>query len=218
MNSFKLVIGILTLGAAAAFTPLPAQAATHVSFGVVVGTRLPHGAVRVHVGSRRDPYYYSRGSFYRHEPRGYVLVRAPRGAYFRSLPRGYVRIVRGPVVYYRYSGVYYRSVRGGYEVCDDPVEVVENAPPPRASSSYDDYLSVWQGTDEYLYKDGQFFRKGPEGLVWHEVPFGAVSKHLPGDAISVWFQDKEYFESDGVFFRHVRDGFKVVPKPFPATE
>lgn len=220
MNSFKLIIGLVALGTAAAFTPQPAQAGTHVSFGIVVGTRLPHGAVRVYVGSggRRDPFYYYGGSFYRHEPRGYVLVRPPRGAYIRHLPYGYVRVVRGPYVYFRYGGVYYRSIHDGYEVCDGPVDVVESAPAPSSSSNYDSYLSVWQGTDEYLYKDGQFFRKGPDGLVWHEVPLGAVSKHLPDDAISVWYENNEYFEADGVFFQHVRDGFKVVPKPFPAKE
>lgn len=208
----KLILSALSLAAACALAPAVAQAgSTHVSFGISIGTRLPHGAVRVHVG--RDPYYFYHGSYYRHEPRGYVLVRAPRHAHIRYLPRGYARVVIGPRVYYRYADVYYAPVSGGYEVVDAPEIPANSAPAASSADATGDYLSTWLGNDEYLFKDGQFFRRSPNGMVWQETPFGAVAKDLPSDAISVWYEDREYFESDGVFFQNTRDGFKVVPTP-----
>jgi hypothetical protein len=96
-------------------------------------------------------------------------------------------------------------------VVDAPTAVNMPPPPPPAV----EYQSVWVGPTEYLFKDGQFFRKTPEGLVWMEAPLGAVTNTLPSDATSIWYQENEYFECDNVYFRKTPEGYKVVPAPFP---
>ncbi|OHE79405.1 MAG: hypothetical protein A3G75_01570, partial [Verrucomicrobia bacterium RIFCSPLOWO2_12_FULL_64_8] len=157
-----------------------------VDVSVSIGARLPHGYVRVDVG--RDPYYYHRGVFYRQGPRGYVVTRAPRGAIVRELPSRYVRFYVGGTFYYRYSDVYYTTCPDGYVVVDPPPAVLASAPVPAEAPGREkgDYQSVWFNETEYLFKDGQFFRRTPDGLVWIEAPLGAVTKALPADAMSVW--------------------------------
>jgi hypothetical protein len=206
---FRKFIGVAFAIVACSAGTGVAQARSDVHVGFSIGTRLPHGYVRVNVG--HDPYYYYRGTYYHRGPRGYVVVRAPRGAHIRDLPYGYVRVVVGNQVYYRYDDVYYRPWHDEFIVVDPPTEVVHVAPPPSEVSSY---LSVWDGDTEYLFKDGQFFRKGPDGLVWKEPPYGAVSKDLPSNAVSVWYKDDEYFTSGGAYFKHVERGFRVVPAPW----
>jgi hypothetical protein len=78
----------------------------------------------------------------------------------------------------------------------------------------EEYQSVWVGQTEFLFRDGQFFRRTLDGLAWVEAPLGALTKTLPGDARSVWYQDNEYFECDNVFFRKTPDGYKVVAAPW----
>jgi hypothetical protein len=149
-----------------------------------------------------------RGVFYRRGPSGRVVVSAPRGAIVRELPPHYVRIYAGDVVYFRYGDVYYRQVPQGYVVVEPPT--VQMPPPMPAEQSQ----SVWVGPTEFVFKDGQFFRKTPEGLVWTEAPLGAVTKVLPIDATSIWHQDIEYFECEGVFFRKTPEGYRVVTAPW----
>lgn len=213
-----LVFGIA--GAVAAATSAQAGPSAQVR----VGIGLPHGFAEVRVG--KDRYYERRGMFYRPGPRGgYVVVRAPRGAILRALPPRYVRIYVGGTAYYRYGGVYYRPVSDGYVVVDSPVTTVvtttapgvpaPTTPAPAVNATpADEYQSVWVGPNEYLFHDGQFFRKTPDGLVWMEAPLGAVTQTLPADARSVWYQDIEYFECDNVFFRKTPDGYKVVETPW----
>jgi hypothetical protein len=74
--------------------------------------------------------------------------------------------------------------------------------------------TVWVGDVQYQFKDGQFFKKTAEGLMWTEAPLGAVAKGLPADSKSIWYQDVEYFECDDVYFRKTADGYKVVPAPW----
>ena len=116
----------------------------------------------------------------------------------------------GNVVYYRYGDVFYQPMRHGYVVVEAPTVVNLPPPPPPAV----EYQSVWFGSTEFLFKDGQFFQKTPEGLVWMPAPVGAITKTLPVDATSVWFEEVEYFECDNMYFRKTPDGFKVVPKPW----
>jgi hypothetical protein len=78
----------------------------------------------------------------------------------------------------------------------------------------EDYQSIWLNNTEYLFKDGQFFRKTPDGLIWTEAPLGALTKTLPADATSIWYEGTEYFETDNVYFRKTADGFKVVTAPW----
>ncbi|MFA5056997.1 MAG: DUF6515 family protein [Opitutaceae bacterium] len=199
---------LLAFAGTAALTSTAMRADSHVDVGVAFGIPLPHGYLDVAVG--REHYYAHRGVFYRRGPHGLMVVRAPRGAIIRELPPHCARIYVGNVVYYRYADVYYQAVPQGYAVVDAPAVV--NVPPPPPAV---EYQSVWVGDAEFLFKDGQFFRKTPDGLVWMEAPLGAITKTLPSDATSVWYQDNEYFECDSVYFRKTPEGYKVVPSPFP---
>lgn len=206
----------LALAAAGLAQPVTASAATHVGVDIGVGIPLPRGYATVHVG--RDNYYYHRGVFYRPGPRGYYVVRAPRGAIIRTLPPHYARVYVGPSVYYRYGDIYYQDYRGGYIVVDPPTTIVTttSAPAPVAlpAPKDDDTQSVWVGDEEFQFKDGQFFKKNADGLVWTPAPLGAITKSLPSDARSVWYQDTEYFEVEDIYFRKTQDGYKVVEAPW----
>lgn len=197
-----------------------ARADSRVSVGVSVGVPLPRGYVEVSSG--RDRYYYHRGTFYRPGHHGYQVVRAPRGCVIRELPPRYSRVYFGSSLYYRYDNVYYQSCPDGYVVVDPPttrvVQVAAPAAAPASTPKDDDYQSAWVGDVEYLFKDGQFFKRTSEGLVWAEAPLGAVTKTLPSDARSVWFEDIEYFECDDVYFRKTPDGFKVIDAPWKKAE
>jgi hypothetical protein len=174
---------------------------------VSISLGLPDGYVSLSVGN--DRFYEYRGTFYRPGPGGYVVTRAPRGAILPTLPPGCVRIYTGNVLYFRFGDVYYRQAPAGYVIVDAPV--IEKQPPVSVAESYQ---SVWIGDVEYQFKDGQFFRRTADGLVWTPAPLGAVTKTLPSDAKSIWYQDVEYFESDSIYFRKTPDGYKVVTAPW----
>ena len=199
-----------------------AQASSRVHVGVSVGVPLPHGYVEVSSG--RDRYYYHRGTFYRPGRHGYHVTRAPRGCVVRELPSRYSRVYFGSSLYYRYNNVYYQSRPDGYEVVDPPSTVVVQVPASATSTSAataakdDDYQSAWVGDVEYLFKDGQFFKRTSEGLVWAEAPLGAVTKTLPGDTRSVWYEEIEYFECEEIYFRKTPDGYKVIEAPWKKVE
>lgn len=198
--------GLFLLGLAGPFLLAPsADAEVHV--GVSVGVGLPRGYTEVRVG--HDRYYTQRGVFYQRGPRGYVVVRPPRGAIIRALPPHYTRIYVGSSVYYRYGDVYYQQAPNGYVVVDAPS--APSLPPPKP---VEEYQSVWVGKQEYLFKDGQFFTKTPDGMVWTAAPLGAVTRDLPADSHSVWYQNQEYFESDEVYFQKTPDGYEVVSAPW----
>jgi hypothetical protein len=200
-----------------------ALADSHVSVGVSVGVPLPHGYAEVSVG--RDHYYYHRGTFYRPGHRGYEVVRAPRGCIVRELPPRYARVYFNGSLFYRYNDVYYQSCPDGYVVVDPPSTMVVQVPAPAAAVTTvvpakpkdDDYQSAWVGDVEYLFKDGQFFKRTSEGLIWAGAPLGAITKTLPGDARSVWYEDIEYFECDEIYFRKTPDGYKVIEVPWKKT-
>ncbi len=198
-------VAVAALAVAGLFAASPAKADVRV--GVSLGFELPHGYAEVRVG--RSHYYEHRGVFYQRGPRGYVVVRAPRGAILRTLPPYCTRIYVGPTLYYRYGDVYYQPVRDGYVVVDQPAAAT--LPPV---SPAEDYQSVWVGQSEYLFKNGQFFAKTPDGLTWVQAPLGAITKNLPADAQSVWYQGIEYFDSDSVYFRKTPDGYQVVAAPW----
>ena len=88
---------------------------------------------------------------------------------------------------------------------------VASLPPVRP---VEDFSSVWVGQSEYLFKNGQFFSKTPEGMIWVPAPVGAVTKILPSDAQSVWYEGIEYFDSAEVYFRKTPDGYQVVSAPW----
>jgi hypothetical protein len=201
---------ILFLAAAgtAAIATSTLRADPRVGVGLSLDIPLPHGYVEIKVG--REHYFSHRGTFYQRGPHGLIVVRAPRGAILRELPPHCARIYVGNVIYYRYGDVFYQPMRHGYVVVDAPTVV--NLPPPPPAVTEDQ--SVWVGNAEFLFKDGQFFQKTPEGLVWVPAPVGAITKTPPVDATSVWYQEIEYFECDNVYFRKTPEGYKVVPKPW----
>ena len=199
-----LLASVVGAGVAA---PATLRADPHLNVGVSVGVPLPHGYLDVVVG--HEHYYSYRGVFYHRGPHGFVVVRAPRGAVVRELPPRCARIYVGRVVYYRFGDVFYQEVPGGYVVVDAPTAVRVPPPPPAP-----EYQSVWVGNTEYLFKDGQFFLKTPEGMVWTQAPLGAVTAVLPADATSVWYEDNEYFECGDVYFRKTPEGYRVVAAPW----
>ncbi len=204
-NRFLLMA---TAAGALAAAPL-VRADRHVD--VDIGFRVPHGYAEVVVG--REHYYHYHGMYYRRGPHGrLVVVRAPRGAVIRELPPRCVRFRVGPVVYFRFGDVCYREVPGGFMVVDAPVGPGVPPPPPPPAH---EFLSVWAGPNELLFKDGQFYQRTPEGLVWTEVPVGALSRTPPPEAVSVWVHDTEYLLSDNVYFRKTPDGYRVVEPPAP---
>jgi hypothetical protein len=205
---FICIVGLSVPGAWGVAVP-SARGESHG--GVSIGYRSPQGFAEISVG--RERYYTRRGVFYRRGPRGYVVVRAPRGAVVRVLPPVYTRIYAGGAWYYRSGNVYYSAVPGGYAVVDAPVTVAQAAPPPPVAVS-GDYQSVRVGDAEYLCKDGQFFRRSDDGLVWVEPPLGAITDALPADAQSIWYQRVEYFESDDVYFMKTPRGYQVVTAPW----
>jgi len=199
---------LVALGAATLAAPAVVRADTHV--GVGIGIPLPNGYAEVHVGSER--YYYHRGVYYRPGPHGYYVVPAPHGAYVRALPPYYTRVYVGGAYYYCYGNVYYQTYRDGYIVVNPPATVVAATPAPAKVEPQ--AQSVWVGDVEYTVKDGQFFRKNADGLVWTPAPLGAITTSLPAEAKSVWYQENEYFESDNVYFKKTPDGYRVIEAPW----
>ncbi len=176
---------------------------------------LPKGRVEVRVGN--DHYFEHRGTFYRPGPQGYVVVRPPRGARIPHLPPHAVRVYIGTGLFYRFNDIYYQDVGGEYVVVDPPGVVAAPAAGPDptvAAAPSGAYQSIYVGSTQYFFRDGQFFLNTPEGMVWAPAPIGAITPSLPPDATSVWYQEIEYFDSDGVYFRKTPDGFKVVTAPW----
>ncbi|WP_052361677.1 DUF6515 family protein [Geminisphaera colitermitum] len=194
------------------------------SFNISVGVGTPGGFVQVAYG--KDKYYYNRGVFYQPWAQSYRVVRPPYGCVVPVLPPRYARVYVGNTFYYRYDDIYYQQVSNGYMVVAAPAPVVVNpapatqvvvsqpATPAPVVKMAEGAQSVWVGDVEYLFKDGQFFRKTKDGLIWSEAPMGAITRTLPLDATSVWYQDIEYFECDNIYFRKTPDGYKVVTAPW----
>ncbi|MDQ8180621.1 DUF6515 family protein [Pelagicoccus sp. SDUM812005] len=215
---------VAALLATAAFSPalLPeTHANPRVSIGANIGLSLPNGAISVHVGNER--YHYHEGRYFKKTPRGYVSVKAPRGAAIRKLPRGYAKVVIGGHTYYRYGTVYYVKRADRYIVVDEPEIVVvekESSAPAVAADATPAVTpySVWvDGERELVMKNGQFFRKSPQGLIWVALPVGATAKELPADSVPTWYQEIEYFEKNGVYFKKTPDGYQVILPPWEAS-
>ncbi|MFA0791063.1 DUF6515 family protein [Microbulbifer echini] len=149
MNKLNLVLGAGAFIALAAFAFSPSADARgyergdnhrhhhrghyrgpRVSIGFIAAT-LPREHVRVAVGGR--PYYYHGGHFYRHSPRGYVVVSAPLGASVVTLPASAVPVQVGGLTYYQYADSYYQWIPANrsYVVVAPPAPVaVVPAPAP----------------------------------------------------------------------------------------
>ncbi len=223
--NFPSTVRVLLIGliCGSGFCLSEAKASSQVSVGVSVGVPFPRGYVEVSSGQER--YYYHRGTFYRPGRYGYQVVHAPRGCVVRELPSRYSRVYVGSSLYYRYDNVYYQNCSEGYVVVDPPTTVVVRVPAssailsttpatPTVSNKADDYQSAWVGDVEYQFKDGQFFKRTSDGLVWAEAPLGAITKTLPADTRSVWYEDIEYFECEEIHFRKTPEGYKVIEAPW----
>lgn len=77
-----------------------------------------------------------------------------------------------------------------------------------------EFLEVWRDDESYLLDNGEYFRRGSEGLVWIPTPEGALVQTLPIGVNTVWHEEREYLEFDGGYFRRSPDGFKVVNPPW----
>jgi hypothetical protein len=188
-----------------------------LSIGAFIGIVAPPGSIEIKLGPMS--FRYDSGVFYKHTKHGYVVTPAPRGAVVPELPKGYYQVVVDGYVYYRYNEVYYRRVPDGYMVVEAPVIVETTAPATVNTSTVVSApvlpeLSVWLEDQELLLRDGEFFKNTPEGLVWVELPVGALTKELPENSTSIWFNEIEYFDVDGALFRKTPDGYKVVKAPW----
>jgi hypothetical protein len=183
--------------------------------GAYIGLQPPAGSISIQVGN--FSFRYDNGIYYRQTKHGYVVAPAPRGAIIHSLPPGHARVVNNGYVYYCYNNVYYRQAPEGYIVVEPPVTIVQQSPAVAVASTsapISAECSVWLGEQELLLRNGQFFRNTPEGLVWVEMPVGALIKALPEHAVTIWYKEIEYFDVDGVLFRKTPDGYKVVSAPW----
>ncbi|MCG8552614.1 MAG: SH3 domain-containing protein [Desulfobacterales bacterium] len=95
---------------------------------VTVFTHVPPGSQKVR--HRGDSYYFHRGRFYRHGPKGYCWVRPPIGIISYSLPAAAVTVLIGGLTYYVYDDVYYRRVSAGYQVVQVPARTTTIVTPP----------------------------------------------------------------------------------------
>lgn len=123
MNTLFRYAGPLTLGLAllAAF-PVAADAREHKPRFDPPGhhvRRLPSRHYRI-PGNR--PYYYHRGTFYRPNTRGYVVINAPIGARVCCLPSGYISFGIGDMRYFYLNSTYYLwdQPRRDYIVVEKP--------------------------------------------------------------------------------------------------
>ena len=210
-----IVLGGLVLGSPSMVAKGPGKEHSKAS----IKLSLPNGAISVAVG--KEKFHYHKGVYYKKTPRGYQSVKGPRGAVIRSLPRGYVRVVHKGKTYYRFNGVYYQNTPGGFIIVSDPTPTTMVAPtePVVTGTLIEevDSFTVWRDNEEFLFKEGQFFKSTPNGLVWVEPPYDSVSSMLPTGSVSVWYQENEYYDSDGVYFKKTPVGYKVIPPPWEGS-
>jgi hypothetical protein len=210
MRLFRVLGAFWFVTAAVFASAATAQGTSNMSFGITVGQSLPQGATSVRVG--RETYFVYHGSFYRQLKVGYVLVPAPLGATIKALPRGAVKFTVGKAVYFRHAGVTYKATGRSFKVCTPPAgapAVAEAAP-----SDGDSQIAVEHGDEKFVFRNGRFFVKSPDGLLGRSTPVGGIARDFPPDAMSVWFRNREYFEASGVFFQEIAEGFMVVPPPW----
>nr|WP_320016865.1 SH3 domain-containing protein [uncultured Desulfobacter sp.] len=94
-----------------------------------------HGPVFKHVPPggqkikhRGNKYFFHRGHYYRHGPKGYFWVRPPIGIVSYSLPAAALTVLIGGLTYYVYDDVYYRRVPAGYQVVQVPTQTTTFVP------------------------------------------------------------------------------------------
>lgn len=76
-------------------------------------------------------YFYDRGTFYKKEGDGYVVVKAPIGTVVPSLPEGYEEKQKGDITHYVFNGVWYEPVTSGDDVSYVVTTLQDGADPRR---------------------------------------------------------------------------------------
>ena len=89
----------------------------HPRRDVIIKT-LPRGSRTVVIN--RERYHTHGGRYYRHTPRGYLLVRLPLGTIVADLPFGFLRVSFGGLDYVVWNNVFYRHTPRGYRVVETP--------------------------------------------------------------------------------------------------
>lgn len=87
---------------------------------------LPRGHVVLR--HHNQEFYYHHGHFFRHNDRGFFPFHPPAGVVVPMLPPGYTRIIVRGSPYYFYHGIYYIDGPGGYVVVAPPP--ADLLPPP----------------------------------------------------------------------------------------
>ncbi|MGM0654260.1 MAG: DUF6515 family protein [Thermodesulfobacteriota bacterium] len=87
---------------------------------------VPPGSQKIR--HRGNHYFFHRGRYYRHGPKGYFGVRPPIGIISYSLPAAAVTVLIGGLTYYVYDNVYYRRVPAGYQVVQVPSQTTTVVP------------------------------------------------------------------------------------------
>lgn len=86
---------------------------------------LPYGSKTIFFN--RERYHSYRGHYYRHTPRGYLLVRPPIGTLITDLPFGFLRVTFGGLDYFVCNNIFYRHTAYGYRVVATPAGYQETA-------------------------------------------------------------------------------------------
>ena len=109
-------------------TILPSAALAGPKHGPIF-RHVPPGSQKIR--HRGDHYFFHRGRYYRHGPKGYFWVRPPIGIISYSLPAAALTVLIGGLTYYVYDNVYYRRVPAGYQVVQVPTQTttVVHTPP-----------------------------------------------------------------------------------------
>ncbi|MBN2233167.1 MAG: SH3 domain-containing protein [Deltaproteobacteria bacterium] len=121
-----LLAGILTAGTigttiTAAEARPPYRRHHRPPYGRVVPHLPQHHRTFIHGGIS---FFFHDGLYYRHGPRGYIVVRAPIGAFITTLPGGYRTVIVDDRTYYCHQDVYYQPRQTGYVVVNPPAEVL----------------------------------------------------------------------------------------------
>ena len=139
---------------------------------------LPRRAVPLRFGD--GSYYYCEGRYYKHGPRGYVVIPAPVGVMVPSLPEPHRTIVIDGVTYHEYDGVYYKGGPAGYAVvpiaqatpgANGPAVVASaSAPAPMSSTTVNVPNKNGSYTPVTLQPSSSGMYIGPQGELYPNLP------------------------------------------------
>ncbi len=118
-------------------------------------------------------FFYHLGTFYRHTPEGYIVVRAPIGARVAGLPDECTVVYSRHNRYFYCDDVYYKPIDGGYVVVEEP------------PVDYEKEVSV--GAHVWIRADILNVRSGPG------VQFDVINQLNKGDVVEVKGYDRNWY-------------------------